>query len=154
MSCVSIVLLATILYAVSYVQGWSGPLSPKPVTIAGCSRATSNRALTPSDVTINVYNATARAGLATSVAASLQSSGFKVAAIGNDPLVETIPGVAEIRYGHSGLGAALLAAEDLAGAKLVQDTRIGASVDIVLGNSFSGLSVPSTNALSKTTPRC
>jgi len=150
MTCVILLLFATLVYAGSNVQGWVGTSAPKSVTNASCN-GTSNQSLTPSGVTVNVYNSTDRTGLAASAARSLQKQGFKVATIDNDPLAKTILGVAEIRHGPSGLEGAILAAKRLPGARVVKDDRMDASVDIVLGAEFRTVKVPRKVALSKTT---
>jgi hypothetical protein len=100
-------------------------------------------------VTINVYNSTARTGLAASAASELQKQGFDVATIDNDPLGKTLLGVGEIRYGQSGLESALLASKRLPGSKLVLDYRMDASVDMVVGKQFSAVKVPPKVAPSK-----
>jgi len=64
MSFVIVLLLATLGYAASYVQGWIGAGTTNAVAKASCNQATSTRALTPGGVTLNVYNSTDRSGLA------------------------------------------------------------------------------------------
>ena len=87
-----------------------------------------------------------------------RDEGFKIATIDNDPLGKTILGVGEIRHGPSGLEGAILAAQRLPGATLVQDSRMDASVDIVMGQAFSALTVPARVASSTkakpATPHC
>jgi hypothetical protein len=139
LSIVSVLLLSTVLYAASYVQGWIGGSPPKAVASASCVAVTSKKAVTPKDVTINVYNATDRLGIAASVARSLQKQGFNVATIDNDPLGKTLLSPGEIRYGPSGAAGAALAAARLQGASGVQDARPDASVDFVLGNTYKRL---------------
>ena len=157
MTCVILLLFGTAVYAASYVQGWVGAATPKPVAIATCNDSTSTRALTPRDVTVNVYNTTDHAGLAASAARSLRNQGFKIATVDNDPLAKTIPGVGEIRHGLSGTARAVLAAARLPGARLVLDERMDASVDLALGTSFRTLIVPTRSARLKAarlTTRC
>jgi hypothetical protein len=141
MTCVVVMLFGSVVYASSYVQGWVGTAAPKTLANASCNAATS-QALKPGDVTVNVYNSTAQAGLAAGVASRLQRQGFKIATIDNDPLGKTLLGVGEIRYGQSGHEGATLAAKRLRGAKLVLDARMDASVDMVVGKQFRRLTVP------------
>lgn len=136
---VTMVLTATLLYAASYVQGWVGSPKPKAVVNASCNPDPS---LKPREVTLNVYNATGRTGLAAGVARSLEKQGFKVASVDNDPMGRTILTLGEIRAGPTGAAAAILASGRLAGAPVRQDTRADASVDLVLGQKFRTLSVP------------
>src|SRR5664280_2578131 len=148
MTCVTLLLFGTVAYAGSYVQGWVATAAPKTAVSTSCNGAASNQPLIPREVTINVYNATVRTGLAASVASALAKIGFKVATIDNDPLGKTILGVGEIRHGPSGLGGAILAAQWLPGATMVQDSRMDASVDIALGQAFRALTVPAKVAAS------
>jgi hypothetical protein len=157
MSCVTMLLFGTVVYAASYVQGWVGTRTTKAVANTSCTSAASSQALTPGGVTINVYNSTDRTGLAASAARVLQKQGFKVATIDNDPLGKSILGVGEIRYGPSGLEGANLAALRLPGATLVQDGRMDASVDVVLGKLFKAVKVPPKIAIvtkAQPTPHC
>ena len=158
MTVVALMLFGTVVYAASYVQGWVGTSAHKAVANTSCNAVTSNQPLTPSGVTLNVYNATVRTGLAAFVANTLQQEGFKIATIDNDPLGKTILGVGEIRHGPSGLEGAILAAQWLPGATMVQDSRMDASVDIALGQAFRALTVPAKVAASTkakpATPRC
>lgn len=147
MTLVSLILVSTVVYAASYVQGWIGTPAPQAVSNANCYA--SNQKLTPSGVTINVYNGTSRVGLAASVATSLERAGFKVATVDNDPLGRTVLSLAEVRHGQSGTAAAALAATRLPGATFVQDTRVDASVDLVLGKKFRSLSSSRKAATSK-----
>jgi hypothetical protein len=139
LTCVILLLLATVAYAASYVQGWVGNTSSKAAANASC---TSDPALRPSRVTVNVYNASNRTGLAAIVARSLERQGFKVATVDNDPLGKTLLGVGEIRTGPSGAAGAVLVAKRLAGARIMHDDRMDASVDVVLGTTFRALQVP------------
>jgi LytR cell envelope-related transcriptional attenuator len=148
---VSAFLLATVLYAAAYVQKWVGTSPPKPVA-AACSRGTSNQPVKPGGVTVNVYNTTARTGLAAFVADKLRAQGFKVAAVDNDPLGMMILGVGEIRHGQAGAAGAILAASRLSGARIVQDDRTDGTVDVVLGNTFTTLSALPKGARSAVTP--
>lgn len=138
LTCVILLLLGTVAYAASYVQGWVGNTAPTAVANASCT----NPALKPSGVTINVYNASNRTGLAASVARALEKQGFKVATVDNDPLGKTLLGAGEIRAGQSGAAGAVLLAKRLARAGMMQDDRMDASVDIVLGVKFKALRVP------------
>ena len=72
----------------------------------------------PADVSINVYNATSRRGLALSTSKTAAQRGFKIASVGNDPKDKTIKDVAHIRYGPEGEESAKLLAQHIKGAKL------------------------------------
>lgn len=144
-------MLGSFAYAAAYFQGWVGNGAPTAEASSDCQVVTRAQALKASTVTINVYNATDRAGLAASVAKSLRTQGFKVAKVTNDPLGKPIGGVGEVRHGPTGTAGATLAATRLSGAKVVPDGRTDNTVDLVLGNKFTALSVPPKVAPSKAT---
>jgi hypothetical protein len=153
LTVVCVLLLATVLYAASYMQGWVGGTTPKAVANASCTQPTTDKIVKTTDVTINVYNATDRLGIAADVAKTLEKQGFKVDTIDNDPLGRSIQGPGEIRHGPSGAGGAILAAFRLPGAAVMKDGRPDASVDLVLGNKYDHLSrkLPRLNSVKVTT---
>jgi hypothetical protein len=100
----------------------------------------------PATVRMNVYNATQQVGLATRVADELKLRGFAVDQIGNDPLKQTVPGVAQIRYGPQGAGAAQLLRAHIPGAETTVVTRSDAEIDVVLGMQYLHLATPAEAA--------
>jgi len=152
LSLVALLMLGTFAYAAAYFQGWVGSRSSASPTSQPCQSATPSKAPAPRVVTVNVYNATDRNGLAASVGKSLRTKGFKVAAVANDPFGRPVPGVAEIHYGRSGKAGATLVAKWFSGAKLSLDSRADASVDVVLGSRFTALSVPPKAVPAKVLP--
>ena len=140
---VGLMMAGTFVYAAAYFQGWVGLAPNKAAASTSCQTVTPTQALTLDTVTVNVYNATNRDGLARSVAKSLRTQGFKIGEIANDPLGRPLLGVGEVRHGKLGAKVAALAALRLPGAKVVLDKRTDDSVDLVLGNRFSALHVPS-----------
>jgi len=155
MTFVVLVLTGTLVYAASYVQGWVGPHAPKAVVNVNCNP---DPTIKPREVTLNVFNATGRTGLAAKAARSLERAGFKVETVDNDPLGRTILTVGEIRVGPSGMAGAILVSKRLAGFRVVQDGRADATVDVVLGKGFRGLRPPPKGSTTKKgatpTPRC
>jgi hypothetical protein len=93
----------------------------------------------PATVTVNVYNATDRSGLARTTADELKARKFGIGAVANDPLGKSVAGVAEIRYGADGLDNAKLLRFYAPKAKLVQDKRTDATVDLVLGAKWKAV---------------
>jgi hypothetical protein len=91
------------------------------------------------DVTVNVYNATDRSGLAATVKGQLAGRGFKVGVIGTYNDSTPVTGVGEVHYGPSGIGGALLAQANIVGITPVMDTRENSTVDIVIGPEFKRL---------------
>lgn len=94
---------------------------------------------TPSEVKVNVYNTTYKTGLAKTVADAVAARGFKVKDVSNDPLRTLQMGTAVIRYGEEGDLAATLLQGHVPDAQLVKDDRLGAGVDLVIGNAFTEL---------------
>ena len=107
---------------------------------AACSLASAAPAeLDPSTVTLRVYNASNQAGLAGEVATTLQSRGFVVQEVANDPAGIQVTGVGELRFGKLGQEAADYLRLYLPGATDREDTRATDVVDVVLGPDFTAL---------------
>jgi hypothetical protein len=96
----------------------------------------------PTAITVNVYNATTRTGLALSTSLELAARGFRTGHVANDPAKKIIAASAEIRYGPKGALAAKIVAAQVIGAVLVPDHRTDATVDFVLGEGFAALATP------------
>jgi hypothetical protein len=145
LALVVLMLFFAFWYAYSYYRASGAPRATPP-----SSSCTKTAAPTPATITLNVYNATDRNGLAARTATALRHRGFKVATVSNDPLQKTVAGAAEVRYGRSGLASSRLVLATVKGAKPVQDGRTDASVDLVLGAKFTALApVPKAKPASK-----
>ena len=104
----------------------AGPCTTEPVVVP----------LRPSDVSLNVYNATKRAGLAAAASKTARDRGFKVKVVGNDPKKATIKQNAQVRFGPEGQASAKVVIAHGPGAVGVNDKREGDTVDLVLGNAW------------------
>lgn len=142
LAVVGLMLLAVFLYAAAYFQGWVGKDPAPPAATPTCTPTTAATPLAPAKVNLNVYNATARNGLAASVAAQLRRQGFRIVKVANDPLGRSIAGTGQIRYGAKGAAAATTVRQRLPSAELLPDNRSAATVDLVLGETFVKLTVP------------
>ncbi|WP_370131807.1 LytR C-terminal domain-containing protein [Streptacidiphilus sp. EB103A] len=102
----------------------------------------------PAAVTVNVYNATNRAGLAGQTAAELKKRGFTIGKIGNAPvaLENKVPGSAQVTGGKAGAAMMTLLGTEVSGSHPVTDKRNDTTVDLVLGNGFSALATPAQAA--------
>ena len=110
---------------------------------AACSTAAAAPpSLDPSTLSVRVLNDTDTAGLAQKVAAELQSRGFTVSEIANDPSERETTGVGEVRHGPRGRDAAAYLAVFLPGAGDFLDTRATPQVDLVIGPDFTALATP------------
>lgn len=148
---VALMLFFAFWYAYSYYRS-SGQAAAAPAPTcttaapAKATKATKATAPKPADITVNVYNATDRDGLAGKTASAVRERGFKVATVTNDPLQRTVTGPAEVRYGKSGAAKATVVLALVKGAKPVRDARTDASVDLVLGRKFTALAAPANQA--------
>ncbi len=106
----------------------------------------------PNTVTINVYNATDRQGLARATADQMAARGFILGQVANDPKDATIPAPAEIRHGPTGLVNAQLVSFNIAASTLVDDQRADATVDLVVGDGFTTLAPPEQVTAATTAP--
>jgi hypothetical protein len=135
------VLFGATFGAVRLLRGSSTPDTSGP-TAAPCVTTTVQPGLVlpkPATVTVNVYNATDRAGLAARTAADLKTRGFGIGKIANDPLGKSLTNVAEVRYGPAGKANAQLMVYYVPGATLVLDKRTDTTVDLVLGTKFKAV---------------
>ncbi|MGY0060162.1 LytR C-terminal domain-containing protein [Streptomyces sp. LZ34] len=96
----------------------------------------------PAEITVNVYNATPRTGLAKDTADELRKRGFKIGKVGN------APGAYDKKVKAPGMLLGAPAATDgpfdvlatqLAGAQTKNDGRPGKDVDLIIGNGFKDL---------------
>ncbi|KUN10232.1 hypothetical protein AQI95_00370 [Streptomyces yokosukanensis] len=99
----------------------------------------------PGDITVNVYNATARTGLAKDTADELRKRGFKIGNVGNaskefDKKVKST-GVLLGPAAAQRTSLAVLGTE-LAGAEQRTDPRKGTDLDLVIGDGYKGLARP------------
>jgi hypothetical protein len=96
---------------------------------------------TPNDkVSLNVYNATNRPGLARSVADEFLARKFAVAEVGNTQ--SGYRGVAAVVSGAAGQSAAFSVQRNLPESDYFQDSRPDGSVDVILTGDFKELTAP------------
>ncbi|MFE5808258.1 MULTISPECIES: LytR C-terminal domain-containing protein [unclassified Streptomyces] len=97
----------------------------------------------PGEITVNVYNATPRAGLAKAVGDELAKRGFVIGNVGNAPATfdKKVPGTG-ILLGSPTTDKAVFSVlgTQLAGTTQQTDTRESADVDLILGDAFKELS--------------
>jgi hypothetical protein len=136
--------------------GCPAPSGSASATAAPASPAAQQAPLTelpaPSAITVNVYNATQRQGLAKAVSEELKKRGFTIGKVTNDPLKQQIPGPGQLRTGVPGKGPGAVLAAQFPGAQTVEDTRTDATVDLVLGETFQSLAAPEAAAAALAPP--
>lgn len=142
-----LVLALALLLALAFMRGWFGlgqggegddaaQTSPAAVTQAPT--------LAPGDVTVHVFNATSREGLAGRAAESLTARGFQVDGVDNADPVEG-PGL--VRHGPAGAEQAELLAQSVGqGVSTELVEREGDAVDLVLGPDWEDLPAPGDQA--------
>lgn len=131
-----IVLVVTVVLvfgAFAYALGYMSSSDPSdPSATSSCAVTTT--APPQSIFVLNVYNSSSDTGMANRTATAMESHGFNIGTISNDPYKEDIAGVGQIRFGPKGKQNAVdYVKKYLPGAKLVQDGRTDDSVDLVLG---------------------
>ncbi|MEU9994752.1 LytR C-terminal domain-containing protein [Streptomyces sp. NPDC050848] len=101
----------------------------------------------PTQITVNVYNATPRSGLAKSTADELKKRGFVIGKVGNAPAAydKKVPGTGML-LGAPGAtkGAFSVLGTQLKGATTKTDARATADVDLIIGTAFKALDAKTT----------
>ncbi|MFD8812260.1 LytR C-terminal domain-containing protein [Streptomyces sp. NPDC059627] len=104
----------------------------------------------PAQITVNVYNATTRTGLAKDTADELKKRGFKIGDVGNAPAKfdQKVKGTAILLGPASALKTSLpvLATQVTAADQRTEAGRKGAAVDLIIGNAFKTLTPQATAA--------
>ncbi|MEU2547275.1 LytR C-terminal domain-containing protein [Streptomyces roseolus] len=101
----------------------------------------------PAQVTVNVYNATPRKGLAKATADELKKRGFAIGKVGNAPAAydKKVPGAGVLLGAPTATkGAFAVLGTQLAGATTKVDARTTADVDLIIGTAFKNLSPKAT----------
>ncbi|WP_327284210.1 MULTISPECIES: LytR C-terminal domain-containing protein [unclassified Streptomyces] len=97
----------------------------------------------PGEITVNVYNATPRAGLAKAVGDELQKRGFTIGKVGNAPadFDKKVPGTGILLGSPKTDKAAFsVLGTQLEGDTQQVDARESADIDLILGDAFKDLS--------------
>jgi len=134
-----LLVLGTGVGALTHYQGmWEWPFTD-PAPVAPAAACTDVSTLLPAkSITLHVYNASDKAGLAGRVGSDFGKRGFRVVKTGNDPMEAKVTTVAMLRYGPDGALAARTVGAHVRGSiARVQDERVGDTVDLVLSGSFA-----------------
>ncbi|MFI1254623.1 LytR C-terminal domain-containing protein [Streptomyces netropsis] len=109
----------------------TAPAAPKPLP-------------KPSDITVNVYNATPRGGLAKTTADELAKRGFKIGKVGNAPAAydKKVAKAGLLLGGPDSEGALKLVGAQLADTEAQAGRHDDADIDLILGTGFKQLSSP------------
>ncbi|MFI2352085.1 LytR C-terminal domain-containing protein [Streptomyces sp. NPDC019443] len=101
--------------------------------------------LEPGQITVNVYNATPRSGLAKAAADELKKRGFAIGKVGNAPAEydKKIPGTAILLGAPAATnGPFSVLGTQLKSATTKTDARTTPDVDLILGTAFRTLDAP------------
>ncbi|MFI1799410.1 LytR C-terminal domain-containing protein [Streptomyces sp. NPDC020379] len=96
----------------------------------------------PDEITVNVYNATPRGGLAKITADELKRRGFKIGKVGNAPeLYDKKVGGVGLLLGAPEIadGSLKVLGTQLGGTEVKNDQRTGEDVDLILGAEYKEL---------------
>jgi LCP family protein required for cell wall assembly len=118
--------------------GEAPPAEPAEEPSPGPAGEATSTALTvpPTDVTVDVLNATGTSGLAATAAEALKAAGFTIGEVGNDP---TPVGTSVVRHGPDAAEQARTAAAAVPGSVLQAGDALAGRVQVVLGPGYSGV---------------
>lgn len=130
---VLIIAAALVVGAFAYALGYINTSGSSDPAASSCAVTTTSP---PQSIfVLNVYNASSDTGVANRTATAMESHGFNIGTISNDPYKESLSGAGQIRFGPKGKKNAVeFVKKYLPGAQLVQDGRTDDSVDLVLGD--------------------
>ncbi|MFE1175838.1 LytR C-terminal domain-containing protein [Streptomyces sp. NPDC058773] len=109
---------------------------------AARAKAAARKLPAPGTLTVNVFNATPRSGLAKRTADELKKRGFKIGKVGNAPAAydKKIKGAGILLGPDAAVDGPLkVLATQLTGAEQKTDGRKGAELDLVIGDAFKAL---------------
>ncbi|WP_342022984.1 LytR C-terminal domain-containing protein [Arthrobacter citreus] len=137
-----VLLLLAALFAQALQKGWIELSEPEvaPTASAECPAGPFTYQ-PPETVTVNVFNTTPTAGLATQVSDALAERGFLRGTVGNS-MVNRVGMTAIIISGPDGEAGAFTLQQQIPGTQYVQDEREDTSVDVVLGSGYTTLVPP------------
>lgn len=130
--------LLMIFFAVWYAMSYIRADDERRATESSSS-ATPTCETKASEFKVNVYNATDRESLATTVARDLRKRGFDVQTVANDPKGTEVTGPGELRHGTNGTKGAELLSDHLGDFSIDKDERDRTTVDVVLGPDYERL---------------
>jgi hypothetical protein len=128
------------------VQGgllWQSIIDDRPAakpSVAGAPASTAGmRTITvpPRSISVRVVNGVGKAGLAGTVSSSLGAQGFTITSLGSTS--GTVVTDSVVRYGPGQSAAALTVAAAVPGAVVQPDSTLGASLELVLGTNYHGV---------------
>ncbi|MFI5818707.1 LytR C-terminal domain-containing protein [Streptomyces rishiriensis] len=118
----------------------AGPSASAAVSLSASAAGAVPR---PAQITVNVFNATTRSGLAKTTADELKKRGFRIGEVGNAPKQydKKVTGAGLLLGPASSLNTSLpvLATQLTAAERRTDAARAGTAVDLIIGNGFKAL---------------
>jgi hypothetical protein len=137
------VLTAIVWWRVLHRDNSSAATSAPPAPVPTCASAGNAVVLPkPAKVSVTVYNAAGKDGLAAAVSSQLTKDGFAMKS--PQTASNQLSSVGEIHYGRAGKSGATLLGLYVPGSKLVLVSRSDAGVDLYLGSGYRTLASAST----------
>ena len=144
-TAITMLVLAGLVF-IAGLYAWDSITDPDEssdrVAAATCQPAAPTDAPPPAEIELNVYNATDRNGLASSIAGEMRARGFAILDVANDPSGREITGTAEVRAHLDSQAAVSLVMAQVPGAVFVADNRTDGTIDLVVGAAFEALTPP------------
>ena len=121
----------------------AGPKADCSTRVSASPKASASASVPkPAEITVNVYNATTRSGLAKTTADELQKRGFKIGNVGNasKDFDKKVKGAGILLGPTAALNTSLpVLSTQVAAAEKRTDTRKGTDVDLIIGDGFTSL---------------
>nr|WP_234438260.1 LytR C-terminal domain-containing protein [Streptomyces sp. 303MFCol5.2] len=123
----------------------ASPAASASAAVAGVAGA----APKPAQITVNVFNATTRSGLAKTTADELKKRGFKIGEVGNatKQYDKKVTGTGILLGPAASLNTSLpvLATQLTTAERRTDAARAGTTIDLIIGNQFKALTSPTAS---------
>ncbi|MFD7941221.1 LytR C-terminal domain-containing protein [Streptomyces sp. NPDC048253] len=120
-----------------------------PAASASAAAAVVGAAPKPAQITVNVFNATTRSGLAKTTADELKKRGFKIGEVGNatKQYDKKVTGTGILLGPAASLNTSLpvLATQLTTAERRTDAARAGTALDLIIGNQFKALTSPTAS---------
>ncbi|WP_405965853.1 LytR C-terminal domain-containing protein [Streptomyces sp. NBC_00723] len=120
-----------------------------PAASASAAAAVVGAAPKPAQITVNVFNATTRSGLAKTTADELKKRGFKIGEVGNatKQYDKKVTGTGILLGPAASLNTSLpvLATQLTTAERRTDAARAGTALDLIIGNQFKTLTSPTAS---------
>lgn len=147
----SVLVLLLVIGAVVGLQSLFAPvdddltLSPNAPTCTP-QQVEAGRRITSEEITVSVFNASDRSGLASETLDALAERGFALGDVGNAPADADVPVIQVWTDDKDDIAAKLVARQFGRGTVIKEAEDLGQGVDVVVGERFRGL-VPAPRSL-------